>query len=194
MSRATARRPGSRATRKAYDAVILDLGLPKLDGLTILKRWRASGMDAPVLILTARDGWRERVEGIDSGADDYLVKPFEIEELLARLRAITRRGVGQRSATLVQGSVEIDTRARSVKRDGVLVSVTPLEYRLLAYLFHHRGRVLSATDLVDHLYDRDLDRDVNAIELLVARVRKKIGAEIIETKRGFGYSVGLTTP
>jgi DNA-binding response OmpR family regulator len=172
-----------------YDAVVLDLGLPRIDGLTILKRWRSAGMAAPILILTARDGWRERVEGIDAGADDYLTKPFVIEELLARIRALTRRSVGHREAVFAHQGVEIDTRSRSVRRDAVLISVTPLEFRLLSYLFHHRGKVVSATELLDHLYDPSADRDVNAVELLVARVRRKVGADLIVTRRGFGYAI-----
>jgi two-component system, OmpR family, response regulator len=178
-----------RAETETYDAMVLDLGLPRLDGLGVLRRLRGADVALPVLILTARDGWRERVEGIDAGADDYLTKPFVIEELLARIRALTRRSVGHREAVFAHQGVEIDTRSRSVRRDGVLISVTPLEFRLLSYLFHHRGKVVPATELLDHLYDPSADRDVNAVELLVARVRRKVGADLIVTRRGFGYAI-----
>jgi two-component system, OmpR family, response regulator len=173
-----------------YDAAILDLGLPRLDGLTLLKRWRQEGRTFPVLVLTARGAWTERVEGIDAGADDYLPKPFEMDELLARLRAILRRSAGQAAPVLISGALTLDTRQMRVTRSGLPVALSPLEYRLLAYLMHHAGRVVPPTELADHLYDTDHDRDTNAIEVIVARLRRKLGAEAIETRRGFGYVVG----
>jgi DNA-binding response OmpR family regulator len=172
-----------------YDAAILDLGLPRLDGLAVLKRWRSGGRGLPVLILTARGAWTERVEGIDAGADDYLPKPFEMEELLARLRAILRRSAGQASPTVAIGDVTLDTRQMRISVRGVPAALSPLEYRLAAYLMLHAGRVVPATELADHLYDLDHDRDSNAIEAVVTRVRRKLGAGLIETRRGFGYCV-----
>jgi DNA-binding response OmpR family regulator len=174
---------------ETYDAAVLDLGLPKLDGLAVLKRWRAAGRRFPVLILTARGAWKERVEGIDAGADDYLPKPFEMDELLARLRAILRRTAGQASPTITIGDVTLDPRQMRVTVRGVPVGLSPLEYRLTAYLMHHAGRVVPATELGDHLYEIDHDRDTNAIEAVVARLRRKLGVELIETRRGFGYMV-----
>jgi DNA-binding response OmpR family regulator len=174
---------------ETYDAAILDLGLPHLDGLTLLKRWRQEGRAFPVLVLTARGAWTERVEGIDAGADDYLPKPFEMDELLARLRAILRRSAGQSAPVLTSGALSLDTRQMRVTRGGLPVSLSPLEYRLFAYLMHHAGRVVPSTELAEHLYDTDHDRDTNAIEVIVARLRRKLGAEAIETRRGFGYVV-----
>jgi two-component system, OmpR family, response regulator len=172
-----------------YDAAVLDLGLPKLDGLNVLKRWRANGRRFPVVVLTARGAWTERVEGIDAGADDYLPKPFEMDELLARLRAVLRRTAGQVSPVLTAGDVTLDTRQMSIAVRGVPVQLSPLEYRLLSYLMHHAGRVIPATELADHLYDLDHDRDSNAVEVIVARLRRKLGTNLIETRRGFGYFV-----
>ncbi|MPS29212.1 response regulator transcription factor [Pigmentiphaga sp.] len=172
-----------------YDAIVLDLGLPKLDGLTVLKRLRASEITTPILILTARDGWRDKVEGIDAGADDYLAKPFQMEELLARLRAITRRAAGQSSAILRAGPVEIDTRTRLVTVHGSAMTLSALEYRLLSYFLHHPGRILSQSELIDHIYETGSDRDTNAIEALVARLRRKLGVDLIETRRGHGYLI-----
>ncbi|CAN7585282.1 MULTISPECIES: response regulator transcription factor [unclassified Mesorhizobium] len=172
---------------ETYDAAILDLGLPKLDGLTILKRWRANDRRFPVLILTARGMWTERVEGINSGADDYLPKPFEMEELLARLRAILRRSAGQAAPVLRSGPLLLDTRQMRISLRGIPVSLSPLEYRLLAFLMHHAGRVVAPTELAEHLYDSGNDRDPNAIEVIVARLRRKLGSDVIETRRGFGY-------
>jgi DNA-binding response OmpR family regulator len=177
-----------------YDAIILDLGLPSLDGLTILKRWRAAGRYIPVLILTARGSWSERVDGIDCGADDYLPKPFRMEELQARLRAIIRRAAGQRSPLLTAGPLTLDTRQMRVALRGVPVALTPQEYRLINYLMHHAGRVVPHTELIEHLYDHDSDKDVNAIEVLIGRVRRKIGADFIETRRGFGYIIEAARP
>jgi len=170
-----------------YDLVVLDLGLPRLDGVSVLKRWRAAGMAAPVLILTARDGWAEKVAGFDAGGDDYLTKPFNTAELLARLRALLRRAAGRASASLACGDLVLDPGAAQVTLAGTPVRLTSLEYRLLHYLMMHAGRVVSRTDLVEHLYDQDFDRDSNTMEVIVARLRKKLGAERILTLRGLGY-------
>ncbi|CAN7512824.1 MULTISPECIES: response regulator transcription factor [Bosea] len=170
-----------------YDAVILDLGLPKVDGVAVLQGWRRAGKTMPVLILTARDRWSDKVSGFDAGADDYVVKPFHIEELLARVRALLRRAAGHATAELICGPVRLDTRASRVVVDGNPVKLTSHEYRLLAYLMHHQGRVVSRTELVEHLYDQDFDRDSNTIEVFVGRLRKKLGVDVIETVRGLGY-------
>jgi two-component system OmpR family response regulator len=170
-----------------YDAVILDLGLPKLDGVAVLQGWRKAGKAMPVLILTARDRWSDKVSGFDAGADDYVTKPFHVEELLARVRALLRRAAGHATSELVCGPVRLDTRASRVVVDGNPVKLTSHEYRLLAYLMHHQGRVVSRTELVEHLYDQDFDRDSNTIEVFVGRLRKKLGVEVIETVRGLGY-------
>ncbi|HEV7334685.1 MULTISPECIES: response regulator transcription factor [Bosea] len=170
-----------------YDAVILDLGLPKVDGVAVLQGWRRAEKTMPVLILTARDRWSDKVAGFDAGADDYVVKPFHIEELLARVRALLRRAAGHATSELICGPVRLDTRASRVVVDGNPVKLTSHEYRLLAYLMHHQGRVVSRTELVEHLYDQDFDRDSNTIEVFVGRLRKKLGVEIIETVRGLGY-------
>jgi two-component system, OmpR family, response regulator len=172
-----------------YSAVVLDLGLPGMDGLSILKRWRANGRTMPVLILTARGTWLERVEGIDSGADDYLPKPFRIEELLARLRAIVRRSAGQSTAVINAGPLTLDTRQMRITRDGAPINLTPLEYRLLSYLMLHAGRVVPHAELLEQLYSHDFEKDSNTIEVLVGRLRKKTGSGVIETRRGFGYIV-----
>ncbi len=172
-----------------YDAAVLDLGLPKIDGLAVLARWRAEQRDFPVLILTARGSWAERVQGIDAGADDYLTKPFAMEELLARLRALTRRAAGRASAVMTVGSVSIDTRKMRVTVDDVPMNLTTLEYRCLNYLVHHIGRVIPPGELMEHLYSHDHERDPNAVEVLMGRLRKKIGVDLIQTRRGFGYTV-----
>ncbi len=170
-----------------YDAVVLDVGLPKIDGITVLERWRGAGRSMPVLILTARDRWSDKVRGFDSGADDYVAKPFHMEEVLARLRALIRRTTGHSTNELVCGPVRLDAKSGRVVVDGNAVKLTSHEYRLLAYLMHHSGRVLSRTELVEHLYDQDFDRDSNTIEVFVGRLRKKLGVDIIQTVRGMGY-------
>lgn len=183
-----------RGDSENFDAVVLDLGLPVIDGLTILRRWRTAGRKMPVIILTARDGWREKVDGIDAGADDYLIKPFRMEELLARVRAVTRRSVGQASPVLTFGDLEVDTRQRTVTVSGRLIALTPLEYRLVAYLMHHQGRVISQAELAEHVYDQEIDRDSNVIEVLVSRIRRKLGIDLLETRRGHGYFIGRIEP
>lgn len=170
-----------------YDAVVLDLGLPGLDGVTVLERWRGAGRAMPVLILTARDRWRDKVDGFDAGADDYLAKPFYMEELLARLRALLRRAAGHASAEITCGPLSLDTRTARVTVNGEAVKLTSLEYRLLGYLMHHQDRVISRTELTEHLYDQDFDRDSNTIEVFIGRIRKKLGVNMIETVRGLGY-------
>ncbi|MCL4163374.1 UNVERIFIED_CONTAM: hypothetical protein GTU68_065184, partial [Idotea baltica] len=170
-----------------YDAVILDLGLPQLDGVTVLERWRRAGKVMPVLILTARDRWSDKVAGFDAGADDYVPKPFHMEEILARIRALLRRAVGQATSEFECGPLVVDTRSARVTVNGSAVKLTSLEYRLLAYLAHHKGRVVSRTELVEHLYDQDFDRDSNTVEVFVGRIRKKLGINLIETVRGLGY-------
>ncbi len=170
-----------------YDAVILDLGLPRMDGLTVLRKWRAAGRRMPVLILTARDGWHEKVAGIDAGADDYLAKPFHMEELLARLCALIRRAGGHASAELACGPLRLDTRNNRATVEGQALALTSHEYRVLAYLMHHPGEVISRSDLVEHIYAQDFDRDSNTVEVFIARLRKKLPAGMIETVRGLGY-------
>lgn len=183
-----------RGDTEDYGAIVLDLGLPGMDGLAVLKRWRANGRAMPVLILTARGSWAERVDGIDAGADDYLAKPFRMEELLARLRSIVRRSVGQASSRIVAGDVELDERQMKVTLRGVPVALSPLEYRLIAFLLRHRGRVVSQQELEENVYGHGEDHESNALEVLVGRVRKKLGAGLIETRRGFGYLISDTTP
>jgi two-component system, OmpR family, response regulator len=178
-----------RGDTQDYDLVVLDLGLPHLDGLAVLKRWRASGRHMPVLVLTARGMWAERVEGIDAGADDYLTKPFQMEEFTARVRALIRRAVGQGGAVIEAGSITLDTRQMKVAVEGIPIAVSPLEYRLLAYLVHHKGRVISPGELIEHLYGDDDARDANALEAAITRLRKKLGSGAIETRRGFGYCI-----
>jgi two-component system OmpR family response regulator len=172
-----------------YDAIVLDLGLPKRDGVSVLTAWRKSGRVTPVLILTARDSWSDKVEGFDAGADDYVAKPFHMEELLARLRALLRRASGHASSEIVVGSVRLDTRAGRVLVNEVAVKLTSHEYRLLSYLMHHTGRIVSRSELVEHLYDQDFDRDSNTIEVFVGRLRRKLGVDLIQTARGLGYII-----
>lgn len=170
-----------------YDAVILDLGLPRMDGVTVLEKWREAGKDMPVLILTARDRWSEKVAGFDAGADDYLTKPFFTEELLARLRALLRRATGHSSSEIECGELRVDTRAARATVSGEPIRLTGHEYRVLCYLMHHKGRVVSRTELVEHIYDQDFDRDSNTIEVFIGRLRRKIGTHRIQTERGLGY-------
>jgi two-component system OmpR family response regulator len=170
-----------------YDAVVLDLGLPRVDGLTVLRRWREAGLFMPVLILTARGSWHEKVQGIDGGADDYLAKPFQIEELLARLRALIRRASGGAMPELRAGAIALDPRTAKVTVNGAAVKLTSHEFRVLAYLMHQQGRVVSQGELTEHIYARSADRDSNTVEVFVARLRRKLGAASIETVRGLGY-------
>ena len=174
---------------ESYDAVILDLGLPEVDGLTVLDRWRKAGHVMPGLVLTARDSWSDKVAGLDAGADDYLAKPFQSEELIARLRALIRRASGNASSELVAGDVRLDTRSGRVTLAGEPVKLTAQEYKLLSYLMHHKGKVVSRTELIEHIYDQDFDRDSNTIEVFITRIRKKLGADLITTIRGLGYSL-----
>jgi len=170
-----------------YDAVILDLGLPVIDGVSVLQKWRADGKKFPVLILTARDQWSEKVAGFDAGADDYLTKPFHTEELMARLRALLRRAAGHTTDTIDIGGLSVDNRSARAFVDGMSIKLTSHEFRLLSYMATHRGRVISRTELVEHIYDQDFDRDSNTIEVFVGRLRRKIGTDRIETVRGLGY-------
>jgi two-component system OmpR family response regulator len=178
------------AQTEGYDAIILDLGLPKIDGLTLLRRWREAGIRVPVLILTARDSWHEKVQGIDGGADDYVAKPFQMEEVLARLRALIRRAAGHVTAELRAGEVTLDPRLARVTRAGAVVKLTSHEFRVLSYLMHHRGRVVSQSELTDHIYAQHFDRDSNTVEVFIARLRRKLGSSFIETVRGLGYRIG----
>jgi two-component system, OmpR family, response regulator len=172
---------------ETYDAVILDLGLPKMDGVRVLEQWRRDGHGMPVLVLTARDSWSDKVSGLDAGADDYLTKPFKVEELLARVRALIRRSSGHASAEISCGTVVLDTRTSRVSVDGTPVRLTAQEYKLLKYMMHHKGKVISRTELTEHIYDQDFDRDSNTIEVFITRIRKKLDVDLIRTVRGLGY-------
>jgi len=170
-----------------YDAIVLDVGLPEMDGITVLENWRREGRNMPVLILTARDRWNDKVSGIDAGADDYVTKPFHIEEVLARVRALIRRSAGHAASLIECGELQLDTRTSKVTLEGSPVKLTSHELRLLSYFMHHQDRVLSRTELTEHLYDQDFDRDSNTIEVFIGRLRKKLGGQYIETVRGLGY-------
>ena len=174
---------------EAYDAVVLDLGLPKLDGLTVLRRWREAGIATPVLVLTARGSWHEKVQGIDGGADDYVAKPFSMEEVLARLRALIRRASGQVTPELRCGALTLDPRVARVTVNGAAVKLTGHEFRVLSYLMHQRGRVVSQAELTEHIYAQSADRDSNTVEVFIARLRRKLGGTFIETVRGLGYRI-----
>jgi two-component system OmpR family response regulator len=178
------------AQTERYDLIVLDLGLPKVDGLTLLRRWRDAGLGIPVLVLTARGGWHEKVQGIDAGADDYVAKPFRMEEILARLRALLRRSGGHLSSELRSGAISLDARAARVTLNGVPVKLTSHEFRVLSYLMHQRGRVVSQSELTEHIYAQAFDRDSNTVEVFIARLRRKLGPASIETVRGLGYRVG----
>ena len=177
------------AQTEPYDAVVLDLGLPKIDGLTVLRRWREAGLVVPVLVLTARGSWHEKVQGIDGGADDYVAKPFRMEEVLARLRALIRRASGQVRPEIHCGAVVLDPRLAKVTLDGNPVRLTSHEFRVLSYLMHHRGRVVSQAELTEHVYAQSFDRDSNTIEVFIARLRRKLGSSFIATERGLGYRI-----
>jgi two-component system, OmpR family, response regulator len=172
-----------------YDAVVLDLGLPVIDGVSVLEKWRRAGRKMPVLILTARDRWSDKVAGFDAGADDYVAKPFHMEEVLARIRALLRRSAGHATSEITCGPLMLDTKSARVTVNGSAVKLTSLEFRLLAYLRHHKGKVVSRTELVEHLYDQDFDRDSNTIEVFVGRLRKKLGVDVLHTIRGMGYCI-----
>jgi two-component system OmpR family response regulator len=182
------------AQTERYDAVVLDLGLPRVDGLTLLRRWRDAGIAVPVLVLTARGSWHEKVQGIDTGADDYVAKPFRIEEVLARVRALIRRASGQVTAELRCGPLALDARAARVTLGGVPVKLTSHEFRVLSYLMHHRGRVVPQGELVEHIYPEGDDRDSNTVEVFIARLRRKLGAALIVTVRGLGYRMDCDGP
>jgi two-component system OmpR family response regulator len=188
---------GARAdylvTTEHYDAIVLDLGLPVVDGMTLLARWRSTGVLTPILVLTARGSWHEKVQGIDGGADDYVSKPFEIEEVLARLRALIRRAAGQGARELRCGSITLDPRSARVTVSGAPVKLTSHEFRVLAYLMHQRDRVVSQTELTEHIYAQDFDRDSNTVEVFIGRLRRKLGAAAIETVRGLGYRMGAAS-
>ena len=174
---------------ESYDAIVLDLGLPIMDGISVLTKWRQAEIATPVLILTARDGWSEKVAGLDAGADDYVTKPFKIEEVLARVRALIRRSAGKASPELTCGMVTLNTNTSKVAVDGMPIRLTAQEYKLLAYLMHHPEKIISRTELTEHIYDQDFDRDSNTIEVFVTRVRKKLGVNVINTVRGLGYQL-----
>jgi len=179
-----------RGDTEAFDAVVLDLGLPQMDGITILKRWRSAGRLTPVLILTARGQWEERVDGIEAGADDYVVKPFHVQEIVARLRALVRRANGVATPRIAFGRFLLDLRTMEVTADGMPMDLTPQEFKLISYLVHRRGQVISQLEITEHIYNQDYERESNAVEVLVARVRKRLGADVIKTRRGFGYALG----
>jgi len=175
------------AQTENYDAIVLDLGLPKIDGLTLIRRWRDAGLALPILVLTARGSWHEKVQGIDAGADDYVAKPFRVEEVLARLRALIRRASGQITSDIRCGGISLDPRSAKVTVSGSPVKLTSHEFRVLSYLMHHRDRVVSQAELNEHIYAENADRDSNTVEVFIGRLRRKLGAASIETMRGLGY-------
>ena len=189
-SAADAARADFLVCTERYDAILLDLGLPGADGLTLLRGWRAAGVNTPVLVVTARGSWHEKVQGMDGGADDYVAKPFRVEEVLARVRALIRRASGRLESELRAGAVVLDPRLTLVTLHGEPVRLTAHEYRVLAYLMHHHGRVVPQSELTEHIYAQDFDRDSNTVEVFVARLRRKLGTSIIETVRGLGYRIG----
>jgi two-component system OmpR family response regulator len=174
---------------ESYSAAILDIGLPRMDGISVLRNWRKEGVNFPVMLLSAKSSWNERVEGIDAGADDYMVKPFQMEELLARLRALLRRTSTQKMTALSVGGLQLDLLQMRITLEGRRIKVTPLEFRLLSYLLHHKGEVVAQSVLAGNIYFRDQEPDSNAIEVLIGRLRRKLGSDLIETKRGFGYVI-----
>lgn len=174
-----------------FDAVVLDLGLPGMNGIEVLRKWRDAGRNMPVLILTARDLWSDKVAGIDAGADDYLAKPFHMAELLARVRALIRRSAGRADPVLASGAIKFDTRSGTVTRDGVPVILTTFEQRLLQFLMHRTGQIVGRSEIIEHIYAQDFDRDSNTVEVFVRRLRLKLGADSIETVRGQGYRMPL---
>ena len=174
---------------ESYSAAILDIGLPRMDGISVLRNWRKEGVNFPVMLLSAKSSWNERVEGIDAGADDYMVKPFQMEELLARLRALLRRTSTQKMTALSVAGLQLDLLQMRITLEGRRIKVTPLEFRLLSYLLHHKGEVVAQSVLAENIYFRDQEPDSNAIEVLIGRLRRKLGSDLIETKRGFGYVI-----
>ncbi|WP_099867774.1 response regulator transcription factor [Pararhizobium haloflavum] len=172
---------------ETYDVVVLDLGLPKKDGLSVLESWRRAGRTVPVLILTARDDWSEKVRGFRAGADDYVVKPFRMEEVVVRCRSLVRRAAGHATSELTCGALTLDTQLAIITFNGLPLKLTAFETRMLAYLIHHAERPITRTELSEHLYERDTDRDFNSIEVIIGRLRRKIGRDMIETIRGQGY-------
>ena len=174
---------------ESYSAAILDIGLPRMDGISVLRNWRKEGVNFPVLLLSAKSSWNERVEGIDAGADDYMVKPFQMEELLARLRALLRRTSTQKMTALSVGGLQLDLLQMRITLEGRRIKVTPLEFRLLSYLLHHQGEVVAQSVLAENIYFRDQEPDSHAIEVLIGRLRRKLGSDLIGTKRGCGYVI-----
>lgn len=178
-------------SNEPYDLVVLDIGLPEKDGISVLKEWRRNKIDTPVLILTARDGWSERVDGLDAGADDYMTKPFHMPELSARIRAMLRRQAGKADPVFQRGPVVYDSRTNKVLNNGMPVSLTAQELTVISYLFHNAGRMVSRTELSNHIYEYDGDRDSNTIAVFVNRLRKKLGKDLIVSARGQGYQINL---
>ena len=179
------------ATEYAFDLAIIDLGLPKLAGVDLIASLRQRQIDTPVLVLTARSHWRDKVEGLEAGADDYLTKPFQMEELLARVRALIRRAAGHASSDIEYGPLKLDTKSNKVFVNGSKLKLTSHEYKIIEYFLHHQDKVISRTELTEHIYDQDFDRDSNTIEVFIGRLRKKIGVDVIKTERGYGYRLLL---